>query len=54
MEPYQSFDVLGSGSPEELLLNELQSAQTQAVKADATLQLCEWRFDFLQLPLSKN
>lgn len=40
-ESDQWFDVLCSGGQEKLLLDELQSAQTLAVKADAVLQFCE-------------
>jgi hypothetical protein len=36
-EPYQTFDVLGSGRQEELLSDELQPAQAQATKTDVTL-----------------
>ena len=35
-EPYQTFDVLGSGRQEELLSDELQPAQAQATKTDVT------------------
>jgi len=40
-EAGQPFDVLGSGSQEELLLDELQPAKTKAMKADPALELCE-------------
>jgi hypothetical protein len=50
-ESDQSFDVLGSGGEGELLLDELQPAQTQAVKTDAALQFREQSFDLLALSL---
>jgi len=42
---------LGSSGEEELLLNELQPAQTQAPQADRALQFCKQRLNLLPLPL---
>jgi len=50
-ESDQSFDVLGSGGKEELLLNELQPTQSQTMETDAALQFCEQCLDLLSLSL---
>ena len=50
-EPDQSFDVLGGRCEEELLTNELHSAQTQPTKSDLVLEFREQRFYLLSLPL---
>ena len=50
-EPHQPLDILRSRCQEELLPDELESAQAQAAQPDLILQFGEQGFRLLSLPL---